>query len=155
MASASFGCVGHVHSAPWPRGCYCKHDWPQADVLGCWPFWTCQLVWPLFTFRSTGLVVSAGYIPHRTHRAGEHSRRSCRRCRLWGHACSVVRSHRTAPGWEKVHTKGTGRPARCHRTDVREKQCFFSKACLSFLRRALFFCVSSIRRGAPKVNNQF
>ena len=35
MASASFGCVGHVQPALWPRGCYCKHDWPQVDVLGC------------------------------------------------------------------------------------------------------------------------
>ena len=30
-----FGCVGHVQPALWPRGCYCKHDWPQVDVLGC------------------------------------------------------------------------------------------------------------------------
>ena len=35
MASASFGCVGHVQPAPWPRGCYCRYDWPQVDVLGC------------------------------------------------------------------------------------------------------------------------
>ena len=30
-----FGCVGHIRPALWPRGCYCKHDWPQVDVLGC------------------------------------------------------------------------------------------------------------------------
>ena len=30
-----FGCVGHTRSALWPRGCYCRYDWPQVDVLGC------------------------------------------------------------------------------------------------------------------------
>lgn len=35
MASASFRSVGHVRPDSWSRGCYCKHDWPQADVLGC------------------------------------------------------------------------------------------------------------------------
>ena len=33
--SQVFGCVGHIRPALWPRGCNCKHDWPQVDVLGC------------------------------------------------------------------------------------------------------------------------
>lgn len=37
------------------------------------------------------------HIPHRTHKAGKHSRRSCRRCQLWDHACSVVPAHRPGP----------------------------------------------------------
>ena len=63
MASASFGCAGHVRPALWPRGCYCKHDWPQVDVLGCQVYRFLALL--RCCSRSTAFTPSAD-IPHPT-----------------------------------------------------------------------------------------
>ena len=154
MASASFGCVGHVQPALWPRGCYCRYDWPQVDVLGCQIYRLLAL-----PYRCSRSDTSAppGDIPHPTsYTLGWHLLPAVVL------SAPAVGSHlfnfpgpQAVPHGGKVHTRERRRPSRCHRMDVREKQCFFSKACWSFLRRALFFCISMIRRGAPKVNNQF
>lgn len=154
MASASFRSVGHVQPALWPRGCYCKHKGTEASAFYAkhtdfLHFYDAVHV-PPFPCR-----LSVRHIGHRTHWAGSHFLESDSRLQLRSCACSIVPSPRTRPTGGKVHTRERCRPSRCHRMDFREKQCFFSKAYRSYLRRALFFCTSSIRRGAPKVNNQF
>ena len=153
MASACFRNVGHIRPALWPRGCNCKHDWPQVDVLGCQIY---RLLALLCRCSRSDTSTSSNGTPHPTSYT-----------QGWQTLPAVVLSVPTvvsrlfnfpAPRCRPLEGKCTqkgGRPSRCHRMDVREKQCFFSKACLSYLRRALFFCVSSIRLGAPKVNNQF
>ena len=45
------------------------------------------------------------HIPHRTHEAGTHPRRSCRRCQLWCHTCSIFPAHRPAHWGEGTHKR--------------------------------------------------
>ena len=130
MASASFGCAGHVRPAPWPRGCYCKHDWPQADVLGCQIYRFLALLCRCSRSDTSAPPVDT---PHPTSYALG-----------WQTLPAVVPPVPTVgsrlfnfPGHtgrltgEKVHTikRGTLRPL--SQPEFRGRQCFFSKTCLS------------------------
>ena len=154
MASASFGCVGHARPALWPRGCYCKHDWPQVDVLGCQIYRLLALLCRCSRSDTSAPPVNT---PHPTSYT-----------QGWQTLPAVVPlvptvesrlfnfpGHTGRPTGGKVHTKEAGRSDCCHGLNFWGRQCFFSKAYRGYPQRALLFCISSIRRGAPKVNNQF
>ena len=151
MASASFR---NIRPALWPRGCYCKHDWPQVDVLGCQIY---RLLAPPYRCSRSDTSAPPGDTPHPTsYTLGWHLLPAVVL------SAPAVGSHLfNFPGPQAVPLEGrctqenAGRPSRCHRMDFRMKHCFFSKAFWSYLRRALFFCISMIRREAQKVNNQF
>lgn len=154
MASASFGCAGHVRPALWPRGCYCKHDWPQADVLGCQIYRF--LAPPCRCSRSDTSAPSAD-TPHPTsYTQGWHTLPAVVL------SAPAVGSHlfdcpgRTGrPTGGKVHTRNTGRSDCCHGLNFRGRAMLFFKSISELFPKGLFHCSSSIRRGAPKVNNQF
>ena len=104
MASASFGCVGHVQPALWPRGCYCKHKGTEASACyakrsGFLRFYDAVHV-PSLLRRPP-----VRHIGRCTHWAGTHPLESDSRPLLRSCACSVVRSHRTAHWREGAHKR--------------------------------------------------
>ena len=96
MASASFGCVGHVRPALWPRGCYCKHKGTEASI--CYAkhtdflhFYDAVHVPPL------PCRLSVCHIGCCTHRAGSHFRQSYCRLQLRSCACLIVPATQAVP----------------------------------------------------------
>lgn len=153
MASASFGCVGHVRPALWPRGCYCKHKGTDASVFyagqsGFLRFRDAVHVPPL------SRCPPAVHIGRCTHWAGTHSLESDSRLLLRPCACSVVRHHGAAHWGEGTHIQTRGAQTVVTVWLLREAMLFF-KSTWELSLKALFDCISSIGLGAQKVNNQF
>ena len=128
MASASFGCVGHIRPALWPMGCYCKHKGTEASA--CYAKRSGFLRFRIAVFVPIlSRCPPVRHIGRCTHWAGTHSLESDSRPLLRSCACSVVRHHGAAHWREGAH-KRDGRPARCHRMDfLREAILFFKSVC--------------------------
>ena len=154
MASASFGCAGHVRPALWTRGCYCRYKIAGVSVLLCQTHRFLALL--RCCSRSTASMPSVG-LPHSTLYTQD-----------WHLLPAVVLSapvpvlhlfnfpgHTGRLTGEKVHTfKLWGAQAVVTACILKEATLFFKSICgLSF--KALFDCISSIGRVAQKVNNQF
>lgn len=104
MASASFGCVGHVRPALWPRGCYCKHKGTEASAFYAkhtdfLRFYDAVHVPPL------SRCPSVCHIGRCTLWAGTHFLESDSRPLLRSCACSVVRHHGAAHWGEGTHKR--------------------------------------------------
>ena len=108
----------------------------------------------LFTFRHVHAArrYTTSHIVHA--RLAPTPRRSCRWLQLWGHTCSIFRSHRTAPHEEGTH-KRTLPPVPLSQDGFLREAMLFFKSMFEPSSKGLFFCISMIRRGDPKVNNQF
>ena len=148
-----FGCVGHVRLALWPRGCYCKHKGTEASA--CYAkhtdflhFYDAVHVPPL------PCCPSVCHIGRCTHWAGTHFLESDSRPLLRSCACSIFRHHGAAPHGESAH-KRTMPPSPLSQDGfLREAILFFKSVCWP-ISKGLFFCISMIRLGTQKVNNQF
>ena len=126
MASASFGCVGHVRPAPRPRGCYCKHKGTEAsafyakhtdflhfyDAVHVPPFPCCPPV---------------RHIGHCTHWAGTHFLESDSRPLLRSCACSVVRRKQRRPLGGRYTHSNMGRSDCCHGLNFEGSDTFFQR----------------------------
>ena len=154
MASASFRSVGHVQPALWPRSCYCKHDWPQVDVLGCQIY---RLRALLCRCSRSDTFTPPGDTPHPTSYTQD-----------WhllpdglaaGSSCGVTLVQFSRPTGRptggKVHTITCGALTLLSRSKFWRERHLFSKVYFGLSFKALFDCISMIRQGAQKVNNQF
>ena len=148
MASASFRSVGHIRPALWSRGCYCKHDWPQADVLGCQIYRF--LAPPCRCSRSDTSAPSAD-TPHPTSYT-----------RGWQTLPAVVPLVPTVgsrlfnfPGPQAVPLEArctqenAGRSDCCHGLNFRGSNAFFQKHIWAILKGPCSF-VSQVYGGGPK-----
>ena len=104
MASASFGCVGHVQPALWPRGCYCRYKMAGASAFYAkhtdfLHFYDAVHV-PSLPCRPSGR-----HIAHCTHKTGTYSRQSCCRLQSRSYTCSIFRHHGAAPCGEGAHKR--------------------------------------------------
>ena len=153
MASASFGCVGHVQPAIWPRGCYCKRKGTEASA--CYAkhtdflhFYDAVHVPPL------PCRLSVCHIGRCTHWAGTYSRQSCRRLQLRSCACSIFRHHGAAH-WREGAYKRTLAARPVVTGWIFEGSDTFFQRCIGAVLKGPVLCISMIRRGTQKVNNQF
>ena len=154
MASASFRSVGHVQPALWPRGCYCKYDWPQVDVLGCQIYRFLALL--CRCSRSDTFTPSNG-TPHPTsYTQGWQTLPQVLPAvptvvsRLFNFPAPRCRPHSG-----KVHTRERWPPIPLSQDGFLREAMLFFKSISRLSSKGLFHCSSSIGRGAQKVNNQF
>ena len=149
-----FGCAGHIRPALWPRGCYCKHKGTEADVLPCQIYRFRAL---LYRCSRSDTFTPSTDTPHGTSYA------------LGWHLLPAVVLSAPAPVLRLLNCPGPQAvplEGRCTQSDARRSDCchglnfegeamLFFKSISRLSLKALFDCTSSIRRGAPKVNNQF
>ena len=149
MASASFGCVGHVQPALWPRGCYCKHDWPQVDVLGCQIY---RLLALLCRCSRSDTFTPPGDTPHPTsYTLGWHLLPDGLAA---GSSCGVTPVQFSGPTgpprMRKVHTRERCRPSRCHRMDFSGEAMLFFKSMLELSPKGPVLLYLYDTAGGPK-----
>lgn len=155
MASASFG-MSDTSGPPYGLGAV------TASMTGHkWMFWDAKYT-DFLRFCVAVHVptqkrcLPIHHIPHRTHKAGKHFQT------VWPLAPAVGSRLFDFPGTTVPPPDGEG----AHKRDwppiplsqdgfLRDAILFFKSIKLPAPQRALFFCISMIRQGAPKVNNQF
>ena len=153
MVITGFGCVGHVRLCSWPSGCYCRYKMTGASV-----FYAKHT--DFLRFRDAVRVPPLPRCPPMrhigrcTHKAGSHSRRSCRRLQPRFYTCLISRHPRMPPKKREGTHKRKRRAGCCHGLHFRDGHTFFQKYMWA-ISDALFYCTPIIGLGGKIVNNQF
>ena len=148
MASASFRSVGHVRSAPWPRGCYCRYK--MAGVSAFYAKHTDFLhFYDAVHVPSLPCRPSVCHIAHCTHKTGTYSRQSCCRLQSRSYTCSIFPAHRPSHWREGAHNQVWGAQAVVTACILMEATPFFKGMFLGCPSRPCSF-VSLVYGGGPQ-----